>query len=547
MTVPATATAAAIIAELVAAGIRNVVVCPGSRSAPLALAAAARPELTLHVRLDERSAAFLALGMARVDHRPAAVIVTSGTAVANCLPAMVEAHHSDLPLVILAADRPSRLVGTGASQTIDQQGIFGRFADCAFVEAGSDAGQAAAVTRRALAYGRVHLNVAFDVPLVDDELPAPAELPVGVPPRRRPHRDWGTAHLDLTRPTLVIAGDGAWPVEELAGVPTIAEPTAPAPDRPVHPAAAGVFTREQVSAEGHVLHTRPEQIVVIGHPTLHRDVLALISDPGIEVTVLTRSDGYTDPAGTATRVASRVRVDGEPTKQWLKLCEVAGEQAADAVREILDGEEFGFTGLHVAAAVADGLAVGDTLFVGSSNPVRDIALVGLPFDGVATHAPRGTAGIDGSVSQAVGVALAAQARDRISPRAPRTVALLGDVTFLHDAGGLFISDGDPVPNNLTIVVANDDGCGIFETLESGEPGLRGSFERVFGTPHGVDLSELAAAYGWEHRKAENTADLIGALDESIELPHPPLIIEARTTRATRRDLHAALVSRVVGR
>ncbi|MCK7637464.1 2-succinyl-5-enolpyruvyl-6-hydroxy-3-cyclohexene-1-carboxylic-acid synthase [Corynebacterium sp. P7202] len=547
MTVPATTTAAVIAAELAAAGIRNVIVCPGSRSAPLALAVAARTDLTLHVRLDERSAAFLALGMARVDHRPAAVIVTSGTAVANCLPAMLEAHHSDLPLVVLAADRPSRLVGTGASQTIDQHGIFGASAVCVTVDAGAEPAHAAAVTRRALSHDRVHLNVAFDVPLVDPQPPTSAELPSGCPPRRRPHRDWGTAHLDLTRRTLVIAGDGAWPVEELAGVPTIAEPTAPAPDRPVHPAAAGLFTREQVSAEGHVLETRPEQLVVIGHPTLHRDVLALMSDPGIEVTVLTRSDGYTDPSGNAHRVASRVRVDGQPTKQWLKLCETAGQQAADAVREVLGEEELGFTGLHVAAAVADGLAVGDTLFVGASNPVRDMALVGLPFDGVSTHAPRGTAGIDGSVSQAVGVALATQSRDRTAPRAPRTVALLGDVTFLHDSGGLLISDGDPLPNNLTIVVANDDGGGIFETLEAGAPGLRGTFERVFGTPHGVDIARLAAAHGWEHRSVGNTADLIRELEESIELPHPPLIIEARTTRSTRRDLHSALSGRVVGR
>ncbi|MCK7677581.1 2-succinyl-5-enolpyruvyl-6-hydroxy-3-cyclohexene-1-carboxylic-acid synthase [Corynebacterium meridianum] len=547
MTAPATATAAAIAAELAAAGIRDVIVCPGSRSAPLALAVAARTDLTLHVRLDERSAAFLALGMARVDHRPAAVIVTSGTAVANCLPAMVEARHSDLPFVVLAADRPSRLVGTGASQTIDQRGIFGTFSECVTIDAGAEALHAAAVTRRALTHDRVHLNVAFDTPLVDPVPPVPVELRPGQPPRRGHHRDWGTAHLDLARPTLVIAGDGAWPVEELAGVPTIAEPTAPAPDRPVHPAAAGLFAREQVSSEGHVLHTRPEQLVVIGHPTLHRDVLELMSDPGIEVTVLTRSDGYTDPTGNAHRVASRVRVEGQPTKQWLKLCEVAGQQAADAVREILEGGDLSFTGLHVAAAVADGLAVGDTLFVGASNPVRDIALVGLPFDGVATHAPRGAAGIDGSVSQAVGVALATQARDRTAPRAPRTVALLGDVTFLHDSGGLFISAGDPLPNNLTIVVANDDGGGIFETLESGAPELRDNFERVFGTPHGVDIPTLATAHGWEHRTVDNLADLIRELEESIELPHPPLIIEARTTRSTRREMHDALSGRVVGR
>src|SRR5699024_8998431 len=152
--------------------------------------------------------------------------------------------------------------------------------------------------------------------------------------------------------------------------------------------------------------------------------------------------------------------------------------AADTVRLVIADPNHGFTGLHVAAAVSDTLGTGDTLVLGASNPVRDASFVGLPYDGVDTYSPRGAAGIDGTVSQAVGIALATQSAHPDEPRAPRTVALIGDVTFLHDVGGLLIGPADAHPENLTIVVANDDGGGIFETLEIGAPELRASFERV---------------------------------------------------------------------
>mgnify|MGYP002717926255 CR=1 FL=1 len=538
---------AAAVAELVAKHCTDVVMSPGSRNSPLAYALLARRDVRVHMRIDERSAAFTALGLARVQRRHVAVVMTSGTAVANAYPAVIEAHMSHTPLAVISADRPERLVGTGASQTIWQQGIFGRYAETQQVQSLDDV-HAAAFTA-----GQVHINVALDTPLVPD---APPE-PVGAPRRVGPgalasgalasSRAGGgsgageVVDVDLTRDTLVIAGDEAWEVPGLEHVPTIAEPSAPTPFHQVHPLAARFFAQSEVaiSHDGgdFAASTKPAQVVVVGHPTLHREVMALLADPDIEVIGLSRTDTFT---GHPDRRGTRVNATGQPSDTWLKICEAAGEVGADTVRTALEDPAFGFTGLHVAAAVCDTLAVGDTLVLGSSNPVRDASFVGMPFDGVDTYAARGAAGIDGTVSQAVGVALATQALRPDEIRAPRTVALMGDLTFIHDANGLLIGPDEPRPGNLTIVVANDDGGGIFEALEPGADNLRGAFERVFGTPHGVDVEKLAEAYGADYRRADTLNELNEVLLELESQPNPITVVEAATTRATRRALAARL-------
>ena len=536
---------AGAVADVLARHLSDVVLCPGSRNSPLSLALLARDDVRVHVRLDERSAAFLALGIARVQGRHVGVVTTSGTAVANCLPAVVESAHSHTPLAIISADRPERFVGTGASQTIDQDGIFGGYAATTQVTGEADlAGLADAFAGQ----GTVHANVRLDAPLVGDRLPERVSGGDVARGRFDAVVDHGEIALDLSRDTLVIAGDEAWEVEGLQDVPTIAEPTAPAPYLPVHPLAAGLFVRGEIATGGgsdyseYVAKTKPEQIVVVGHPTLHRPVLALMADPDVEVTVLSRTEGFTDPAHNATHRGTRVKVTGQPRQQWLTLCDAVSRTAADAVRDVLEREELGFTGLHAAAAVTDTLGTGDTLLLGASNPVRDASLTGLPADGVDIYSPRGAAGIDGTVSQAVGVALAVQSLHPEEIRAPRTVALMGDVTFLHDAGGLLIGPDEPRPENLTIVVANDDGGGIFESLEIGAPTLRDSFERAFGTPHEADLEAISAGYGADFRRVEGVHELIHALLDATEEAAGLTVIEARTTRATRRDLDAALTA-----
>ncbi len=530
-------TLARAVVDVLAHNVTDVVLSPGSRNSPLAYALLERGEIQVHVRIDERSAAFTALGLARVQRRPVGVVMTSGTAVANAYPAVIEAHMSHTPLAVISADRPESLVGTGASQTIWQQAIYGRYASTQQVTTLDDA------ARISFADLQVHINVAFDIPLVPHELSAatgvprrvgPGQLATGV---KTVEVDHGVIDLDLSRDTLVIAGDEAWDVPGLELVPTIAEPTAPTPYHQVHPLAARFFTQAQVaiSHDGgdFAASTKPEQVVVVGHPTLHRDVLALLADPDIEVIGLSRSDIFT---GRPTRRGSRANITGQPSDTWLKICEAAGEVGADTVRSTLQDPAFGFTGLHVAAAVCDTLGVGDTLVLGSSNPVRDASLVGLPFDGVDTYAARGAAGIDGTVSQAVGVALATQQLRPTEVRAPRTVALLGDLTFLHDVNGLLIGPDEIRPGNLTIVVANDDGGGIFEALEVGAPQLRSQFERVFGTPHGVGVDKLAHAYGAIYRRADSVATLNDVLVELAAAPEPIAVVEAVTTRQTRRAL-----------
>ena len=552
----------------------DVVLCPGSRNAPLSLAVIAHPGLRVHVRVDERSASFLALGLARVQQRPVAVVMTSGSAVANCLPAVVEAAHSHTPLVVLSADRPQRLVGTGASQTIQQQGLFATVTETTQITTVDDL---PAMTERLSSQRVAHINVAFDTPLVGTELvdelanPEPADEPTATesapepatePPRTAPippsdpahparrrqasRKDHGELTVDLSKPTLVIAGDEAWRVDGLEDVPTIAEPSAPAPYVPVHPAAAAIFAKADAEVGDYYVRTKPAQVIVVGHPTLHRRVMGLITDPDIEVMVLSRTEDFLSLRDGNEARGTRVKTTGEPTREWLKVCEAASSLAVQAVRDVLDDDAHGFTGLHVAAAVTDTLAVGDTVFVGPSNPIRDVALTGLPFDGVETYSPRGAAGIDGNISQAIGVAVAAQSLRADEIRAPRTVALLGDITFLHDVGGLLRGVDQPEPENLTIVVSNDDGGGIFESLEVGQPGLRRDFEQAFGTPHRVDIAAICAGYGIAHQRVESPQELLEALTSQAESPEPVVVIEADTTRATRRALHEAIASVVGG-
>ena len=376
---------------------------------------------------------------------------------------------------------------------------------------------------------QVHINVAFDAPLVDAALPARTSGD-GVREPAPAFVDHGEVAVDLSKNTLVIAGDEAWEVEGLQDVPTIAEPSAPGPYHPVHPAAAHIFRKAQVSANDYVVNTKVEQVIVVGHPTLHRSVLALMNDPDIDLVVLSRTKDFTNQRGEDARLGTTVKVTGEPSREWMKICEGATDMAGQAV--------------HVAAAVGDTLSVNDTLVLGASNPVRDAALVGLPFDGVDTYSPRGAAGIDGTIAQAIGISLATQSLDPTNWRAPRVMALMGDVTFLHDANSLLIPEDQPRPENLTIVVANDNGGGIFETLEQGADALRASFEPAFGTPHGVDVGKLAEAYEADYREVTTPQELLDTLAELKEYSTGITIVEAKTTRATRRALTEKLTAKV---
>jgi 2-succinyl-5-enolpyruvyl-6-hydroxy-3-cyclohexene-1-carboxylate synthase len=549
---PSTAQATVIVDELVRNDVRHVVVCPGSRNAALAMAlhqAAADGRLTMHVRVDERSAGFLALGLTKAGGRPAAVACTSGTAAANLHPAVLEAHHSGVGLLMITADRPPELHGTGANQTIDQRGLFGPAAVAVeFPVAERREGQNQVwrgLVCRAVAQaeaGRpVQVNIPFREPLVPTFEPRWPEPLDGRPGGLR----WTTSaapvtmagsRVDFPLParTLMVFGSGredraraAAAVAAVAGWPAVAEPSGQAA---ALAGGAGVLRcGALLLAAGELPESlRPEAVVVVGRPTLSRGVRGLMGRA--PVYGIGDHPQWTDPQYVATHVRGWLdledmsHVDGVDT-EWLPAWRHADASATNAVEKLL-GEQEWPTGLQLAAEVVGALPTGAALFLGSSNPVRDVDLVAEPRSDVAVFANRGVAGIDGNVSAAVGMALAC---DRPA------YALIGDLTLLHDFNGLLIGPREQRPD-LTLIVHNDDGGGIFTLLEQGAAEYKDSFERVFGTPHGADLESLCRGYHVDHTRPTTSAELRAAL-----APGPGLrVVEVRSDRALLRDLHARL-------
>ena len=579
-----------LVDQLIRCGVQEAVLCPGSRNSPLNLAfveAERVGRVRLHVRTDERSAAFLALGLAKVSRQPVPVVMTSGTAVANCLPAMVEATLSGVPLIVLSANRPLSMLGSGANQTIDQAEIFGSHSVCTLNTgnlalegedikvpddvATSRAGGAATQLRDLVCQliaaavdpidgGGVHLDVPLREPLVPptlDELSLWASAVIGNTPAPRGVRSlpFGQVEVDLSRRTLVIAGsvsDVAWArviMDELADVPTIAEPVAPAPDFPVHSAAVDMFSTQVVSDGEHSAVTTPEQIVVIGRPTLHRGVTKLLANKDIHVIALSDTRNITDVFDNVDEVGSTVRPRGEQPESWLQVARAISDMGVNQVRDGL-AEHDPFTAVHAVAVVADALRDGDLLVLGASTAVRDASRAGLPFDGVQAIANRGAAGIDGTISTAVGAAMAHAHADPTAIRAPRTIAVMGDLTFAHDLGGLNIGPLEPRPDNLLIVLTNDSGGGIFETLEPGAESLRtfadgtAAFERVFGTPLDLDFAELCAGFGVEHKLATSVEELATAIDEHAEIGGNGItVLEVKVSRRGRQEIEKRIAGK----
>jgi 2-succinyl-5-enolpyruvyl-6-hydroxy-3-cyclohexene-1-carboxylate synthase len=533
---PSTAQATVVIDELVRAGVTDAVLCPGSRNAPLAFAlhaADAAGRLRLHVRIDERSAGFLALGLALRSGRPVPVATTSGTAVANLHPAVLEASHSGVPLVVLSADRPPELIGTGASQTVEQSGIFGTAVRVAVTTAVATnaAGQqarwrstvdrvvATATGVRGGLPGPVQLNLPFAEPLVPDADPAWSE-PLDGRADGRPWTAVGRVRaevpplpLDPAAPTLVVAGGGAGVHLALLGeAPLVAEPSSPLWG---HALRAGPWLLEEPAL-------KPAQVVVVGRPTLHRPVQRLLADPDVAVYAAAdpRGGQWTDVPATVRAVGSVPPL--APPGDWADRWKAADGAASAALDAALDKGTP--RGLRLARDLIAALPAGAQLVLGSSNPVRDVALAAVPRADVTVLSNRGVAGIDGTVSTAVGAALA---------HPGPAYALLGDLTLLHDTTGLLIGSDEPRPD-LTFVVLNDSGGGIFSLLEQGAPAHAASFERVFGTPHTTDLRALAAAFGAAHVLAD------GPLAQDLGPARGLRLLEVRAERGTLREGHAAL-------
>ncbi|WP_374968103.1 2-succinyl-5-enolpyruvyl-6-hydroxy-3-cyclohexene-1-carboxylic-acid synthase [Terrabacter sp. BE26] len=573
-----------VLQQLWLGGVRDVVLSPGSRSAPFALAldsADRSGDLRLHVRVDERSAGFLGLGLATGSRRPVAVVTTSGTAVGNLLPAVMEAHHTGRRLVVVSADRPDRLRGTGANQTTVQAGIFGTFAPCHDLAAAIAAGRLNALVAEACStHGPTQLNVQLDgdlTPPDPDPLTwwqrpdncATAQLDAGSDPQTPGNRATAQVHagsdpqtpgnrataqlrqeevgvrpsvsvptdgelLPLGPRTVVVAGDDAGPAARLlaesAGWPLVAEPT------------SGARIGRQALRTGRLLLTTAlrdevERVVVIGHPTLSRPVTGLISDPALEVLSVRGPGGVATDPGRVARVLDVVpRVESADDATWFDRWHAADERLSQLIDAGLAAGQrgpsshapdvHGLSPLAVAGVVAAAVTAHTTLVVGSSNPVRDLDVMATPWPPLEHRfvvGNRGLAGIDGMVSTAVGIALG-------RPRAARTIAYVGDLTFLHDTNGLLVGPSEPRPD-LTFVVLNDDGGAIFSTLEQGDRRFADAFERVFATPHGTDLEALCAAHHTAYERVDDLGRLAQALAES---PTGVRVLEVPVSRSGRR-------------
>lgn len=511
-----------VIARLVAAGVREIVLAPGSRNAPLAFAAldAARAgQVRLHTRIDERTAAFLALGLTRGGSR-AAVVCTSGTAVANLHPAVLEASHSAVPVVFVTADRPASVRGTGASQTTDQVGIFGTAVPCHDLD-GVRAGEMDLS-------GPVHLNVQFSLPLVPSgtDSPPPAPVPAGASAPATAH---APVVLEAGPRTVVVAGDEAGPavrrLAEDARWPLLAEPSSGARTGP------NALRAYRLLLEG-PLAAQIERVVVAGHPTLARPVTQLLERSDIEV-LSWRAKGRwaRRPFPVSAEADAFAAPVGPPDPAWLATWLDADRRAGQEIDAAVAAEP-DLTPYEVAGAVARAVGPGSLLVVGASSPIRDLDLMAAPPSAGQRRlvlSNRGLAGIDGTLSSAIGAALG-------RPHSTRALALVGDVTFLHDATGLVLGPREERPD-LTIVVVNDDGGSIFTMLEQGAPAHADAFDTLFGTPHGVDLASLCAATRTPHWRVESLLELEHALSSpagGIE------VVEVGVRRDNRRALDARL-------
>jgi 2-succinyl-5-enolpyruvyl-6-hydroxy-3-cyclohexene-1-carboxylate synthase len=534
MTGNATTCARVIIGELISRGVRDVVLAPGARSAPLAyecLEADRIGLLRLHVRIDERTAGFLGLGLAKGSGAPVAVLTTSGTATANLHPAVLEAWHAHVPLIVITASRPRSVINTGSNQTTDQDQLFGRqvrgFAALSDEVLDHRTWRfeiarilTAATGSRTRMPGPVQLNVEFSEPLV----PAESAWPPPAPELTITSSDAlaePTALSDGTQ-TVIIAGDcrpdiGA-AVADLAAeaaVPLFAEPSSNA-----RCGAAALSTYRLLLSS--TLAEEIERVVVFGRPTLSRPVTRLLSRDDIELVVVSAYADWIDPGRAASLVTDAVRLPDPRDRGWFE----AWRQADRVVRERLDvlltAQPY-FTGPGLAAAVWSALDADDVLFAGSSSPIRDLDLAPVNPAPPLVYANRGLSGIDGNVSTAAGLALALERP---------THALIGDLTALHDATGLVVGREEPRPD-LRLVVANDDGGSIFATLEQGLPAHMGAFERLFGTPVGLQFEALAAAAAIGYRRVQNADELAEVLAE------PPVgmeLVDAVIDRAHRRTL-----------
>jgi 2-succinyl-5-enolpyruvyl-6-hydroxy-3-cyclohexene-1-carboxylate synthase len=569
-----TALASSLVEELVRCGVRQAVISPGSRSTPLAVALWRQPEIDVSVIVDERSAAFFALGAAQASRAPVAILCTSGTAAANLHPAICEADQSAIPLVVMTADRPPELRGIGAGQTIDQIKLYGDSVRW-FCEVGthtadddglfhyrSTACRAVASARGEPRPGPVHLNLAWREPLapVPDEgavtatnvlaLKGRIERPLTAvtPYDAEPSQfllDEVAGHIGESRSGVVVAGRQLDPelreplarLAAVAGMPILAEPTSQLRCGP-HDRSHVVTTYDLLLRdEGFAERVTPDLVLRFGEMPTSKPLRAWLANSGADQIVVDPVGGWNEPT---RRAAALLRAD--PTELAAGWAARLGEErpapaawlesertAREAIEAVLDGQgDLTEPGLQQALGAA--YENGDLVYTSSSMPIRDQEAFLPAGDADATFlSNRGANGIDGLVSSGIG---AAHATGR-----PTTI-LTGDLGLLHDIGGLAALRDVSTP--VRIVVIDNDGGGIFHFLPQESALKNDEFEALLGTPRGVSAAKAADLFDLPHRRLDSLDDLTDAMSAGTGL------IEVPVDRQTNVDLHRRLADRVHG-
>jgi 2-succinyl-5-enolpyruvyl-6-hydroxy-3-cyclohexene-1-carboxylate synthase len=553
------------VAALHAAGVRDAVLCPGSRSAPLAIAFDRSPVAT-HVGLDERAAGFFALGLAKASRRPVALVSTSGSAAANFFPAVVEASSARVPLILATADRPPELRDTGAPQTIDQIKLYGDLVRW-FVEVGTPEDsrsmldyiaslgtRAAAEAWRAPA-GPVHLNFAFREPLLPEPdamppvaaaLPESHVSPEASRPSRRSIERLAKAARSLRRGLIVCGPDDNGPgfaraIEKLAevtGYPVLADPLSQIRYGSDFLGAYDAFLRVPSLAE----RLGPELVIQFGaaltskayHTYLgrHPQTAHVLVDPAGEWRSPARRAReviVADPEETALALAETLEGTADPLPSWREELARAERAARAVLARHVEGDAITEGGLFPALLTA--LPQDGALFVGNSMPVRDLdAFVPVFPRRIRVLANRGANGIDGVVSSALGASASSDAP---------LLLVTGDLSFHHDLNALHMAREERVA--ATIVVVNNDGGGIFSFLPAAR---HDAFERYFGTPHGLGFADLASLYGVAYSRPDTWDEITHRVAASLR-SRTTEVIEIRTDRAENRAWHQSVWDDVI--
>ncbi|MBK5485059.1 2-succinyl-5-enolpyruvyl-6-hydroxy-3-cyclohexene-1-carboxylic-acid synthase [Peribacillus sp. TH16] len=559
-----TAYAASFVDELAQNKMKHVVVSPGSRSTPLALLLVEHPDIEVHINVDERSAAFFALGLAKALKKPVGLLCTSGTAAANFYPAVIEAYYSRVPLIVLTADRPHELRDVGAPQAIDQIHLYGRqvkwFVEMALPESTDEMmryartiGARAVSTAATEPAGPVHLNFPLREPLIpnleqakeyrQNKMTPAVMIENGALSLSDSHIEALAATLSQAKQGMIVCGELRHPKMKEAIVALAEKLAFPILADPLSQLRSGkhdkegiidtydTFLRDEAAKEAF----RPDVVLRFGSMPVSKPLLLFMKKQKQAITlVIDGGAGWREPAGLATNMiyceekdfCQRVcgKIPNATEKNWLGLWQTVNGATKNALSSIRDEAELSEGKLF--SLIQDMMPIESTLFVGNSMPIRDLDTFFLNNEkGIKTFANRGANGIDGVVSTALGVSTVSE----------NTVLAIGDLSFFHDMNGLLAAKLQK--QNITILLINNDGGGIFSFLPQAND--REHFETLFGTPHGLDFSHTAQLYGGKYSKVQNWDELKQVFTESFEIQGLK-IIEVPTERESNLQKHRNL-------